>query len=278
LADFVHWITRLKIVPGAQADLDRSQAERERGMRLAQSLSMAALTRAWQMLLKGLAELRDAPDALAAAEMLLIRLSYGASLPATDELMKLAAGASAGSASPKAPERHKPEAPRAPAEASAPLLQAQGSLAVDRNPADQAPKPEAPVFRHFRDVVAFIGDKRDIKLQDDLERYVRPVRVAKGALEIALEEGAPAGLAGELARKLEAWTGERWMVSVSGELGEPPLRQQARALRDSKFLEARKHPVVKAVLEKFAGAEISDVRDPDLLSGLTDPQGNSETD
>jgi DNA polymerase III subunit gamma/tau len=68
------------------------------------------------------------------------------------------------------------------------------------------------------------------------------------------------------------------MVSVSSELGEPPLRQQARALRDSKFLEARKHPVVKAVLEKFPGAEISDVRDPDLLTGLTDPQGSSETD
>jgi DNA polymerase-3 subunit gamma/tau len=278
LADFVHWITRLKIVPQAEADLDRSQAERERGAKLAQNLSMASLTRAWQMLLKGLAELRDAPDALAAAEMLIIRLSYGASLPATDELMKLATGTSATSPVPRAPERPKPEAPRAPAEASSPLLETQGALAIERSPADQTLKAEAQAFPHFRDVVAFIADKRDIKLKDDLERYVRPVRLGKGSIEIALEEGAPAGLAGELARKLEAWTGERWMVSVSSELGEPPLRQQARALRDSKFLEARKHPVVKAVLEKFPGAEISDVRDPDLLSGLIDPPDNSETD
>jgi DNA polymerase-3 subunit gamma/tau len=279
LADFVHWVTRLKIVPSAGADPDRSQAERERGTKLAQVLSMASLTRAWQMLLKGLTELRDAPDVLAAAEMLLIRLSYGASLPSTDELMKLAAGAPEEvSSSPKALEHRKSEPPRAPAEASAPSLQTQGSLAIDRSPTDQQSSPEAQTFRHFRDVVAFIGDKRDIKFKGDLERYVRPVRVAKGTLEIALEEGAPAGLPGELARKLEAWTGERWMVSVSSELGEPPLRQQARALRDSKFLEARKHPVVKAVLEKFPGAEISDVRDPDLLTGLTDPQGSSETD
>jgi hypothetical protein len=51
-----------------------------------------------------------------------------------------------------------------------------------------------------------------------------------------------------------------------------------RALRDSKFLEARKHPVVKAVLDKFPGAEISDVRDPDLLDPLLDSPDNSESD
>ena len=279
LADFVHWVTRLKIVAAAETDLDRSQAERERGLKLAQSLSMASLTRAWQMLLKGLTELRDAPDALAAAEMLLIRLSYGASLPATDELVNLASGAADASPS-LAPVsgRRKPEPGRLPAEAASPVFESQGSLAIDRGQGEGQPKPETQAFGHFRDVVAFIGDKRDIRLKNDLERYVRPVRVTKGAVEIALEEGAPSGLAGELARKLEAWTGERWMVSISGELGEPPLRQQARALRDSKFLEARKHPVVRAVLEKFPGAEISDVRDPDLLSGLTDPQGNSETE
>jgi DNA polymerase-3 subunit gamma/tau len=102
--------------------------------------------------------------------------------------------------------------------------------------------------------------------------------LSPGSIEIALEPNAPAGLAGELARKLEAWTGERWMVSISNEAGEPTLRQQARAHRDSAFTEVRQHPVVKAVLEKFPGAEISDVRDPQPpppLPGLFD---NSESE
>jgi DNA polymerase-3 subunit gamma/tau len=105
---------------------------------------------------------------------------------------------------------------------------------------------------------------------------VRPVRFAKATIEMALAEGAPQGLAGELARKLEAWTGERWIVSLSNELGEPTLREEARAKRDSIFLEARKHPVVKAVLERFPGAEVSDVHDPQPVA--TDPTDDSETE
>jgi len=280
LADFVHWVTRLKIVPAAQADLDRSEAERTRGVRFAKDLSMASLTRAWQMLLKGLAEIRDAPDALAAAEMIIIRLCYGAALPATEELVKIARDS--GAATPlrsQAGEQPRLETRTEVAHPQpGPAPEIQGTLAIDQPSSPAEEKPPVPEFRSFRDVVAYVGDKRDIKLKNELERHVRPVRLSMGSIEIALADGAPPGLAGELARKLEAWTGQRWMVSISNEPGEPPLREQARALRDSTFLEVRKHPVVKAVFEKFPGAEISDVRDPEPLMSPADPSDNSEPD
>jgi DNA polymerase-3 subunit gamma/tau len=276
LADFVHWVTRLKIVPQAESDLDRSEAERTRGARLARELSMASLTRAWQMLLKGLTEMRDAPDALAAAEMIIIRLCYGASLPSTEELAKLAReGGDAAPSLSHAGQRLRPEGQAQAILPETASLETQGSLAIEPAPRPSE-TPKAHLFQNFRDVVAYVGDKRDIKLKNELERYVRPVRFARGTIEMALAEGAPQGLAGELARKLEAWTGERWIVSVSNELGEPTLREEARAKRDSVFLEARKHPVVKAVLERFPGAEISDVHDPELFATLADPSDNSE--
>jgi DNA polymerase-3 subunit gamma/tau len=278
LADLVHWVTRLKIVPAAAADFDRSEAERTRGLALAKALSMGALARAWQLLLKGLAELRDCPDPLAAAEMIVIRLCYGASLPSAEELVRIASEPPAEKAQNSRPTEAQRRELRPEPQSQPTLLETEGALAVDRARPESAAKPDAPAFRHFRDIVAFIAEKRDVKFKGELERFVRPVRLVPGAIEIALEQGAPAGLAGELARKLEAWTGRRWMVSVSTEAGEPPLRQQVRALRDSKFLEARKHPVVKAVLDKFPGAEISDVRDPDLLDPLLDSPDNSESD
>jgi DNA polymerase III subunit gamma/tau len=71
----------------------------------------------------------------------------------------------------------------------------------------------------------------------------------------------PSGPAGRTARKLEAWTGTRWLVLVSKEAGEKPLAATARERRESLFREARDHPDVKAVLERFPGAEIVDVRD-----------------
>jgi DNA polymerase-3 subunit gamma/tau len=280
LADLVHWVTRLKIAPAAEADLDRSEAERTRGVRFAKDLSMASLTRAWQMLLKGLAEIRDAPDALAAAEMIIIRLCYAAALPGTEELVKIAHDSAAAAplrSQAGAPPKHEARIDVAPPQ-PAPAPEIQGTLAIDQPPPRAEDKPPVPQFQSFRDVVAFIGDKRDIKLKDELERHIRPVRLSMGSIEIALEPGAPPGLAGELARKLEAWTGQRWMVSISNEPGEPSLREQARALRDSTFLEVRQHPVVKAVFEKFPGAEISDVRDPEPLMSPADPSDNSEPD
>jgi DNA polymerase-3 subunit gamma/tau len=104
------------------------------------------------------------------------------------------------------------------------------------------------------------------------------VRVAPGSVEIALEPQAPTGLAGELARRLEAWTGQRWIISISNEAGEPPLREQARTRRDSAFREARGHPLVQAVFETFPGAEITDIRDPDEPPLPSEISDNSEPD
>ena len=154
-----------------------------------------------------------------------------------------------------------------------------GNLALDKNASSlESAAPPPVLFTHFRDIVAFIGEKRDIKLKNDLERYVRPVRVTPGSVEIALEPQAPPGLAGELARRLEAWTGQRWMISIANEQGEPPLREQALSRRDSAFREVRGHPLVQAVLDLFPGAEITDVRDPDEPVPVSETSDNSEPD
>ncbi|HUF45918.1 MAG TPA: DNA polymerase III subunit gamma/tau, partial [Aestuariivirgaceae bacterium] len=94
-------------------------------------------------------------------------------------------------------------------------------------------------------------------------------------IEIGLEPGASPGLPGELARKLEAWTGTRWLVLVSNETGDKPIAAAARERRESLFREARDYPAVKAVMERFPGAEIVDVRDaaaPDAGSAATDEE------
>jgi DNA polymerase-3 subunit gamma/tau len=94
--------------------------------------------------------------------------------------------------------------------------------------------------------------------------------VSPGQIEVALEASAPAGLPGELARKLEAWTHMRWMVLVTKEGGEKPLAQQSKDQRDTIFRETREHPDVQAILKRFPGAEIVDVRDYDAGSPVAE--------
>jgi DNA polymerase-3 subunit gamma/tau len=153
---------------------------------------------------------------------------------------------------------------------SSPALE--GQLALEPAPLrpQSPPRASGAVFQHFRDVVRLVGERRDVKLKAELERHVRPVRVAPGTIEISLLPGAPPGLPGELARKLEAWTGERFLILISKEEGEPPLREQERTAQDRALREAYAHPAVRAVLDRFPGSEITAVRD------LVPPSGETE--
>ena len=104
LAEFTHVVTRLKLVPETAKDPALSEAERTRGSEFAQKLSLPVLTRAWQLLLKGLSEIKNSPRPLAAADMILVRLAYAADLPTPDEaLRRLSTGSP--NAAPSAPAR-----------------------------------------------------------------------------------------------------------------------------------------------------------------------------
>ena len=60
---------------------------------------------------------------------------------------------------------------------------------------------------------------------------------------------------------LSQWTGQRWVVSVSGERGEPSLREQTESHSHDLKVEAAADPLVRAVLEAFPGAHIETVRE-----------------
>ena len=192
LAAFTHLVTRLKLVPSAAEDAALTAEERDRGTAFADKLSLRALARAWQMLLKGIEETREASRPLAAADMVIVRLAHAADLPTPDEALRALKGN--GGTGP-APERTPPSS----GEGSRARMSATGS--VSRAPAIQAaaPSPRAAPSAHvgtFADLVALAGANRELKLKHELETCVRLVRFEPGQIEIALTEHASPGLAG----------------------------------------------------------------------------------
>ncbi len=89
---------------------------------------------------------------------------------------------------------------------------------------------------------------------------MRVVRCEDGQLEIALEPNAARTLVNDLSRKLQQWTGRSWMVVISREPGQPTLKSVADAKKADLETGVRADPLVKAVLERFPGAEIVGVR------------------
>jgi DNA polymerase-3 subunit gamma/tau len=280
IAEFTHFVTRIKIVPAVADDISLGEAERTRGRALAATLSMRVLSRTWQMLLKGIGEVQAAGRPLAAAEMLLVRIAYVADLPTPDEVIRSlddgGSGGSAGSGAASRPQANGggasagsgPTAVSA-APASAPRYDTPRgggprAMAVQSAPAPQqaAVAQTAPtlVINSFAELVTLASDKRDIQTKIALERDVRLVRFEDGALEIALEPGAAKALVNDLSRKLQTWTGRSWMVVISREPGAPTLKSVADVKKAELEVGVRADPLVKAVLERFPGAEIVGVR------------------
>ena len=92
VAEFVHFVTRIRYVDTALNDSSLSEEEKTRGKAFASSLSPRILGRAWQMLLKGIAEVQSSANPLAAADMVLVRITHAADLPTPDEAIRMLSG------------------------------------------------------------------------------------------------------------------------------------------------------------------------------------------
>ena len=273
LAEFTHFVTRVKAAPALAEDVSLTEQERTRGRDFAAKLSMRVLARTWQMLLKGIEEVQEAGRPLASAEMVLVRIAYAADLPTPDEAIRLLADSSGGNGAgstvaAQAPARPEPQlrsegsrgAMRAALAPAKVPIQVPGEVpAAD---VDATPSHQSTAVASFTALVALAGEKRDLAIKSSLERNVRLVRFEDGRIEIALEENAPKSLVGELSKKLADWTGRRWMVIVSSEPGMPSIYAQEQARKDELKDGVRDDPLVQAVLARFPGAEIVGVRAP----------------
>ncbi|HVZ50796.1 MAG TPA: DNA polymerase III subunit gamma/tau [Pseudolabrys sp.] len=260
LAEFTHFVTRVKVVPAVADDVSLSEAERGRGREFAAQLSMRVLSRCWQMLLKGIGEVQASGKPVAAAEMVLVRIAYAADLPTPDEVVRSLNGEGAMPA-PRPQGNGGASAGPSASQSFAPRSMARSSVAASPRPADdpvaQAGEPAPSLsLNGFEQVVALAAEKRDITMRLALERDVRLVRCEDGQLEIALEPSAAKGLVHDLQRKLSEWTGKRWIVVVSKEQGAPTLRAQAEARQAEVERGVQSDPLVQAVLNRFPGARI----------------------
>jgi DNA polymerase-3 subunit gamma/tau len=254
-ADAVHALSRLKAVPGLYP-ADFSSEDRARADKLSSDLAVPRLSIAWQMLLKGLEEAARAPRPFAAVEMLVIRMCYTAQLPSPADIIGELRGVPTSRADRKAGAHQKIMT------ATPQIVSAEAR--ADRGEAGSGEEQSAArSFTSFEDIVAHAAELRDIKLKIALEEQVELVKFGPGYLELHALEGAPKNLAPDLARKLQAWSGERWIVSLSDEKGLAPLGVRKREEEARALEEIRKHPAVKNVMRHFPDAEIKSVRSLD---------------
>jgi DNA polymerase-3 subunit gamma/tau len=254
LLETIHTVTRLKSIPDLRNTRELPEAERTRGAELADRLTVPALARAWQMLLKGVGEVEIAPDRRAAAEMVLIRLCHVADMPPPADLIRRLTSnppsIAPSSAPPNNPGGGNGGGARAVAGGGRPIAE----------PRAQAVST-APVLANFRDVAALVAEQREPMLHAHILHSVHLVRFAPPIVELRTLPATPRDFCSRLATLLTEATGTRWTIAVSPAQGEPTLAAQGMAADTARRSAAAEHPLVKAILDAFPGARMDAVRD-----------------
>jgi DNA polymerase-3 subunit gamma/tau len=198
---------------------------------LAEAHTPAQAARYWQLLLAGYRDLQVAPDPATALKMIVLRLAAAAKLPSPeDAAARLMAG---GGASPGKPD---PQLER---------------------------PPDAGGFARFEDILAALGARREVTLQVEAERFVRPVSVSMGRLVCTLAEGARADLPQRLKAFLDNETGYDWQIETGAAQGAESMSERAARQKAERIARARADPLVAAALAALPELEIVDVTEPE---------------
>ena len=281
LLDLTHAITRIKLSPDDPTD-GLTESERPRALQWGEGLGFAALQRLWQLLLKGLSEVQNAPAPIQAAEMAILRLIHAAGMPDPADLLKRIESGGSVAVGGGAPA---PAAPAGAPAANASLAGMSDLPEVDNPPAPPAdsagpvvvPHPAArpapvivPAPASFPELVQLFESNTEGLIGKALRDDAHLVSYAPGRVELRVTNRAPRDLAPRMMQCLEAWTGGRWMVSLSQAEGQPTLQQQAAAQATREREAVLADPLVRAALETFPGATLTRIIERETDTRATD--------
>ncbi len=282
LLEICHWLTRLKVA-GEPGQAGAGVWDPVRGQGLADGLSLAVLARAWQMLLKGLDELKLAPSPLLAAEMLIVRLAHAATLPPLEQLAGLlgaGGGAAAGPDAAPVGSGPRPVLASAPAgslerpQRATPVAQAAQAVLRSAAPATApTPAPAQPAasptaltlvkeLASFAELVELCRQNGKMLLYGWLHSHARLVAFAPGEITLGQGDLWLAQRRQELTECLRQWTGRAWQVAEGQTAGDLPLAEQAAAAKQAQLSSLAEDPRLQPVFETFPDARVIDVAEP----------------
>ena len=244
LINITHLLAKTKLVPSFVNDPSLSEAEKELCQRLGAKVSIAVLSKMWQMMIKGLGELQVAPVQIDALEMILIRIAYSASLPTPYELLNDVKKNSNLSLS-------RPAA--AATSAPAPVFRAAPAAEPD---SELSNTPKFQAFDRLTDLVNYLDQKKMPLAEYALKNDVSVSEFSNGFIKMTVSEKIHPDFILNLHKILTEATGLTWKIELSrGALGVT-LADLERAAEEEEKRNIMEYPLVKAIMAEFKGAKI----------------------
>jgi DNA polymerase III, subunit gamma and tau len=249
LVNITHMIAKAKIIPSSADEISLSENEKDLCKRLAPEISIAILSKIWQMLIKGISELAIAPVQIDALEMILIRIAYSANLPTPYELLndvKKNSNLVSHSAVPAVSVRQE----------SVPAEKKNSSLSSPTPEAEVSATAGNAVFNKPEDLIEYMENHKKILAACALKQDVSIHEFRDGYIKMTADIKIDTDFLMNLHKILLEATGKEWKIDSShGALGET-IAAKEKAAEEEYKRNISEYPLVKAILAEFKGAKI----------------------
>ena len=238
LISLTHLITKVKLVPSFINDSSVSEAEKDFCNKVKDKISIAILSKIWQMMIKGMSELQLAPLQIDALEMILIRVAYSASLPTPYELLN--------DVKKNSDLRVIPQTPSTPQPILTPSV-------VQTEPEK---KVDSVTFNSIEELVKFLEDKKYPLLVYSLKHDVSIQEFSDGQIKMTVADSIHPEFIQNFIKILRESTGKNWDIEIlKGVLGETLADKENAAIAERQR-DVMEYPLVRAIMAEFKGAKI----------------------
>ena len=254
MLDIIHLSTRINIIGEKNLDtfMNSIPDGEKAGILKISKISLPGLTRAWQILLKGIEEIRAAPNPDEAGSMILIRLAYSCNLPDPASLVKkIQASLEENKTTFNNSLEEKDDGKKNTSE----IINDQQEI----NSIDN--KTTLAEVNTFEDLVEIFKIKGELLLHAQLLSCVHLISFEKGKLEISISGNTNNNIAKDISKFLKNWTGEDWVISIVDDQGTETLDHKNERKAQEEIENTKNTPEMQKVLKAFPNAELKSVND-----------------
>ena len=254
MLDIIHLSTRINIIGENNLDtfMNSIPDGEKAGILKISKISLPGLTRAWQILLKGIEEIRAAPNPDEAGSMILIRLAYSCNLPDPASLVKkIQASLEENKTTFNDSLEEKDDGKKNTSE----IINDQQEI----NSIDN--KTTLAEVNTFEDLVEIFKIKGELLLHAQLLSCVHLISFEKGKLEISISGNTNNNIAKDISKFLKNWTGEDWVISIVDDQGTETLDHKNERKAQEEIENTKNTPEMQKVLKAFPNAELKSVND-----------------
>ena len=275
LLEIIYFIQQSKTLGNFDSDLSISESEKEIISLISKDIDMRTLIVFWQFILKVMEELSVVSNPILSIEMLIVRLVHLKDMPDYENLINSIKHKNMDDINLNNNENDMSEIKNKKKFINKENIINKISKDQIKNTIQTKPSLSSHDEKNlivnetkikvssFEDLIYLASKKKEIQLKYDLEKNVNLIKFSEGKIDISFNQNLDKNFVRNLSGKLVAWTGNRWVITLSKEKGAKTFLETQNIKQKELLNKEKEGEVYKNIKNIFSDAELLEVKKKD---------------